>query len=323
MNHVNTFTKIAGVEHPIICGAMYPCSNPELVAAASEAGGLGIIQPLSLTYVYGYEFSKGLEKIRSLTQKPVGMNVLIEASSKTYLNRMKQYVEIALRHNVKFFVTALGNPEWVVKTVHAAGGIVFHDVTEKKWADIAVKAGVDGLICVNNLAGGHAGTKSPQELYNDLKSYNLPLVCAGGVGSPETYRKMLDLGYSAVQMGTRFIATKECKASEEYKTEIIKASANDIVLTEKLTGVPVAVINTPQVQKMGTKANFAAKWMLKHPKLKHWMRLFYQIKSVYQFKNSIVKPRPYDDYHQAGKSVEGVKEILSVKDVISTFVNDK
>ena len=76
------FTRHAGVEVPLICGPMYPCSNPELVAAVSEAGGLGVVQPLSLTYVHGHEFRAGLRLIRSLTSKPIGFNALIEASNK-------------------------------------------------------------------------------------------------------------------------------------------------------------------------------------------------------------------------------------------------
>jgi nitronate monooxygenase len=75
-------TRHAGIEVPLICGAMYPCSNPELVAAASEAGGIGIVQPVSLTFVHGHDFRAGLWLIRSLTSKPIGMNALIEKSSR-------------------------------------------------------------------------------------------------------------------------------------------------------------------------------------------------------------------------------------------------
>src|ERR1041384_482067 len=81
-------TAQANIEVPLICGAMYPCSNPELVAAVSEAGGIGIVQPISLTYVHGHEFREGLRLIRRLTAKPIGMNALIEASSKRYRERM-------------------------------------------------------------------------------------------------------------------------------------------------------------------------------------------------------------------------------------------
>jgi nitronate monooxygenase len=313
------FVRSAGIDHPVICGAMYPCSNPELVAAVSEAGGLGIVQPLSLTYVYGYEFKKGLARIRELTSKPIGMNVLIEASSEVYLERMRRWVDEALDCGVRFFVTALGNPAWVVEKVHARGGLVFHDVTERKWAEKAKAAGVDGLICVNGRAGGHAGERSPEELYLSLKDLGLPLVCAGGVGDPETFRKMIDMGYAAVQMGTRFIATQECKASPEYKQAIIQAKSDDIVLTERLTGVPVAVINTPYVQRIGVHAGPLARYLLQHRKFKHWMRLFYQVKSVYGFRRSIVKPKVYEDYWQAGRSVGGIQSIDKASDIVRDF----
>jgi len=126
------FTEQAKVQYPIICGAMYPCSNPELVAAVSEAGGLGIIQPLSLVYVHGYEFKAGLKKIRELTQKPIGMNVIVEKNAKIYEDRMKKWVDEAIEFGIRFFVTALGNPQWVLDKVKAVGGFVYHDVTEKK-----------------------------------------------------------------------------------------------------------------------------------------------------------------------------------------------
>ena len=98
----NAFTRAAGIEVPLICGAMYPCSNPELVAAVSEAGGLGIIQPISLTYVHGHDFREGLRYIRRLTEKPVGMNVILESSSKVYLDRMRRYVDASLEEGVRF-----------------------------------------------------------------------------------------------------------------------------------------------------------------------------------------------------------------------------
>ena len=124
------FTRDARVQVPLICGPMYPCSNPELVAAVSEAGGLGVIQPLSLTYVHGYEYRAGLRYIRSLTQRPIGFNALIEASNRTYLERMKGWIDIALEEGIGFFITSLGDPKWVCARVHAAGGVVYHDVTE-------------------------------------------------------------------------------------------------------------------------------------------------------------------------------------------------
>src|SRR5687767_15651043 len=108
-------TRDAGIEVPLICGAMYPCSNPELVAAVSDAGALGIVQPVSLTFVHGHDFREGLRLIRRLTLRPIGMNALIEQSSRMYHERMVKWVEIALEEGVRFFVTSLGNPKWVAE----------------------------------------------------------------------------------------------------------------------------------------------------------------------------------------------------------------
>ncbi len=115
-------TRSLGIDVPLICGAMYPCSNPELVAAASEAGAIGIVQPISLVYVYGNDFRQGLRRIRQLTDKPIGMNVLTEQSSQRYLDRMRRWLDIALEEGVRFFVSSLGNPRWIVDAVEPAGG---------------------------------------------------------------------------------------------------------------------------------------------------------------------------------------------------------
>lgn len=310
------WVKKVGVQYPVICGAMYPCSNPELVAAVSQAGGLGIVQPLTLAYVYKYDLREGLRYIRSLTDKPYGFNILTEASSKVYLDRMKAWLDIALEEGCRFFITALGNPKWIVDRVKPVGGVVFHDVTERKWAEKALASGVDGLICVNRRAGGHAGTKSPEELYRELAPLNVPLIGAGGVGDAQGFIDTLKLGYSAVQMGTRFIASTECKAHQDYKKAILAAGEEDIVLTERLTGVPVSVIATPSVRKFGTKAGPISRWLLKHPKAKHWVRLYYSLRSFRTLKKASIKGMSYLDFWQAGKSVATIHEVRPAGDIV-------
>lgn len=313
------FTEQVGIEVPIICGAMYPCSNLELVAAASEAGGIGVIQPISMMYVYKHDLREGIRQIRKLTDKPVGFNALVEQSSQVYEDRMKQWVDIALEEGVRFFITALGSPDWVVQKVHAVGGIVYHDVTSRKWAERALKGGVDGLICVNNRAGGHAGELSPEQLYRDLHDLGVPLICAGGVGDEQRFVEALDLGFDGVQMGTRFIASTECSAHIDYKQAILQAEADDIVLTEKISGIPVAVIQTEYVKRVGTHAGWLAKKLLRHPKGKRYMRAFYTLKSTWQLKNASLKGMNYKDYFQAGRSVSGIHKIEPVADIISRF----
>jgi nitronate monooxygenase len=312
-------TRHLGIEVPLICGAMFPCSNPELVAAVSDAGGIGVIQPLSLTFVHGYDFTDGLALIRRLTSKPVGMNVLIEQSSRHYMDRMRRFVDLALGGGVRFFVTSLGNPRWVVEQVRAAGGIVYHDVTERKWADKGLAGGVHGLIAVNNRAGGHAGGRSAEQLLEELSGYGVPLVCAGGIGDAAGFVAALRMGYAGVQLGTRFIATDECRAAAEYKQAIVDARENDIVLTERVTGVPLSVIRTPYVDRVGTRAGPLARWMLQHRRTKHFMRTVYALRSAWALKRSLMDGGGSTDYWQAGRSVAGIDAILPAGQIVRDF----
>ena len=308
-----------GIDVPLICGAMYPCSNPELVAAVSEAGGIGIVQPLSLSYVHGYEFRAGLRYIRSLTEKPVGVNLIIERSSKTYLQRVHRWLDIALEEQVPFLVTALGNPDWVVERARPAGVTVYHDVTSRQWAEKALDGGVDGFICVNNRAGGHAGTLSPQALLDDIAPLGKPLVCAGGIGTPDEFAAAIAMGYAGAQLGTRFIATTECTAHADYKQAIVSAGEQDIVLSEKISGVPVSVIKTPYIESVGTRAGSLAKWMLRGRRTKHWMRTFYSLQSIWKLKRASLQGMQYKDIFQAGKSVAGIRAIQSAADIVVEY----
>lgn len=314
------FTRHVGCEVPLICGAMYPCSNPELVAAVSAAGGVGVVQPISLTYVHGHDLREGLRLIRRLAPgKPIGFNAIVEKSSKLYEDRMRRWVDVALEEGVRFFVTALGNPRWVVEKVHAVKGVVYHDVTERKWADRALEGGVDGLICVNAQAGGHAGTRDARALLEELRDLKVPLVCAGGVGDPAAFKAAIDLGYAACQLGTRFIATPECRAHDDYKAAIVRAEPDDIVLSERISGVPVAVINTPYVQAVGTKAGRIGRLLLRHPRGKHWMRMFYSLRAVWQLKRASLKGSSYQQYFQAGRSVGGIEAVEPAGEVVRRF----
>ncbi len=222
---------------------------------------------------------------------------------------------------MRFFITSLGNPKWVCERVHAVGGVVYHDVTERKWAQKGVDGGVDGLIAVNARAGGHAGPRSPEALFEELAHFGKPIVSAGGVGTPQEFARHLRLGYAAVQLGTRFIATHECKASDAYKQAIVDSGEDDIVLTERLTGVPVAVIRNAYVERLGTKAGAFARWMLKGRKTKHWMRTWYALNSIRRLKKSLMTEDTSSEYWQAGKSVAGIHEVKPAAQIVREFAS--
>ncbi len=314
------FLKDTGARIPLICGAMYPCSNTELLSAVVKEGAVAVMQPLSTVFANGEDLRETLQAVQKVNDGGcLGFNALIEKSSKLYEDRMKSWVDIALEEGVRFFVSALGNPSWVVDKVHAVGGVVYHDITERKWALKAIEGGVDGLICVNGRAGGHAGAMPMDELYESLFDLGLPLVAAGGVGSPQDFLDALEIGYEAVQLGTRFIASEECTAHEEYKQAIVDAEEDDIVLTRRISGVPVSVIETDFVKKVGTEVGPISKKLLKHPRFKHWVRTWYAARSVWSLRKGAKRGGGYNDYWQAGRSVAGIDSVQSVETIISEY----
>jgi len=158
-------------------------------------------------------------------------------------------------------------------------------------------------------------------LYDELQQLDVPLVCAGGIGETDGFRQALKMGYSACQLGTRFIASQECLASAVYKQAIVAAKESDIVLSERITGIPVSVINTDYIKRSGLKSGWFARWMLSGNRRKHWMRTFYALKSIWQLKKSSLDESGKRDYWQAGKSVAGIDSIETCDIIIQNLIN--
>ena len=241
---------------------------------------------------------------------PIGFNALIEKGSKKYLERMSAWIDIALEEGIRFFVTSLGKPDWVCERVPQVGGVVYHDVTNRHWAQKGQDCGVDGLICVNNRAGGHLGPTSMEGMYDELYDLDLPLICAGGIGSEKELARAMEVGYDGVQMGTRFIATTECNTPEDYKNAIVKASETDIVSTNRMTGVPISVIKS----KYFRQKNSWPFQMLLNSRFKHTARMLLNLNSFIRLKyisrnNKSKNSEKMKQYYSAGKSVETVHGI--------------
>jgi nitronate monooxygenase len=230
---------------------------------------------------------------------------------------MERWVDAALEEGVRFFVTSLGNPRWVADRVHAVGGVVYHDVTERKWALKGLDGGVDGLIAVNRRAGGHAGPRDAAALYAELADLAVPVVCAGGIGDEHEFVEALRLGYAGAQLGTRFIATLECRASQAYKDAVVRARESDIVLTERLSGIPVAVIRTPYIERLGLKAGPLARRLLRGRRTRHWVRTLYALRAIWELKRSLLDEEK--EYWQAGRSVERIHSIEPAGEIVRRF----
>jgi len=158
-----------------------------------------------------------------------------------------------------------------------------------------------------------------RELFDELAPFGLPVICAGGVGDGRGFREALEIGYAGVQAGTRFIATDECLAHPDYKHAIVNASSADVVLTERLTGIPVAVLNNDYVKRLGTRAGPIARFLLRQPRTKHWMRTFYALRSIQRLKKDVMSGAASTEYWQAGKSVDGIHDVVPARTVVERF----
>lgn len=323
---MSSFTKKfladTGAETPIVCGPMYPGSNPELIAAVSDCGGFGIVQPVSLTSLYGHDFREGLRLIKTLTDKPFGVNFTIfGGANKKYHEQMKEWMEISIEEGIKFFLTSLGKPDSVVKKAKDHGVKVYHDVPNKKVALAMKDSGVDGLNCINWRGGGQTGIQSAEQFMEELHDIGIPLICAGGIGNTEDYKQAIKMGYAGVQLGTRFLATTECKITDSYKQAIVDSSEEDIVWTNKIAGNNSSVIKTADIMKGGLRTGPIINYMLRKRRLKKYARMWLMSKGLRNYSKTA-----FDDnvqFWQAGKGLGNINSVTSVAEVIKEFASVK
>ena len=317
-NFTEQFLKDTGAITPIVCGPMYPGSNPELVAAASESGAFGVVQPVALTSLYGHDFREGLQLIKKLTNKPFGVNFTIfGGANKKYHEQMQKWMEISIDEGVKFFLTSLGKPHEIVKIAKQHDIKVYHDVPNKKVALAMRDAGVDGLNCINWRGGGQTGIQSAEQFIEELGDIGIPLICAGGIGDANDLQKALEMGYAGAQLGTRFLATHECKVTDSYKQAIVDSSEEDIVWTNKIAGNNSSVIRTADIMRGGLRTGPIINFMLRRRKLKKYARMYLMSKGLKSYSRTA-----FDDnvqFWQAGKGVGQIESVESVADVVKSF----
>jgi nitronate monooxygenase len=316
MTLATPFTKLLGIEYPIIAGPMFLVSDENLVSAVSEAGALGAMPSLNWRTTEG--FQTAIRGVKAKTKKPFGVNLIVNQSNQ----RQHPDLDVCVEEKVPLVITSLGNPKDVIKKMHAVGCKVFCDVTTLDYALKVQDQGADGVIAVSAGAGGHAGPISPLVLVPFLKKHlTIPIVLAGGIASGEQIAAALALGASAVQIGTRFIASTESKVNQEYKQAILDSNPEDIVMTRRISGTPAAVIRTPYIDKVGLELNPLENLMYKHPKTKKYMTILRHYLGSKALENAVAGPT-WKTVWSAGQGVGLIEDILPAAQIVKNLVDE-
>ncbi len=227
-------TEKLGIDYPILQGAMAWVSFAPLVAAVSEAGGLGI---LGGTIMDPDQLRQEIRSIREMTEKPFGVNII---SLSPFI---KEILVVLIEERILVATYGTGNPKKIIEVLKPGGVMSFPVVPTVKAAKRAEADGADGVIVSGLEGGGHVGKMTTLALVPQAKdTVSLPLVAAGGIGDGRGMAAAFALGAEAVQIGTRFIVTKESPVHPNIKQAILAAEAEDTVVTGNITGLPVRVI---------------------------------------------------------------------------------
>ncbi len=224
-------TEILGIRYPILQGAMAWISYAPLVAAVSEAGGLGIIGG---TIMDPQGLKEEIKKVRQLTDKPFGVNII------SLSPWIEQILDVLIEEKITVATYGTGNPEKIIKRLKPGGVMSFPVVPTPETAKRAQDDGADGVIVSGMEGGGHVGSVSTMILAPQARDMvDIPLVAAGGIGDPRGMVAAFALGAEAIQMGTRFVATRDAPCHQNVKDLIVKSCPTDTIITGNITGLPV------------------------------------------------------------------------------------
>ena len=228
---------------PVIGSPLFIISNPQLVIEQCKAGIVGSMpslnaRPAELLDDWLAEITETLaawDKAHpEQPSAPFAINQIVHKSN----DRLEHDMQVCAKHKVPIVITSLGAREDVNQAVHAWGGVVLHDIINNKFAHKAVEKGADGLIAVATGAGGHAGTKSPFALVQEIRDwFDGPLALSGSIASGGAILAAQAMGADFAYIGSAFIATHEARAADAYKQAIVDGTSDDIVYSNLFTGV--------------------------------------------------------------------------------------
>ena len=311
---MQTLDKLLGIHYPVIVAPMFLISNTKMIKAALDSGVTAAFP--AMNYRTDKELREAIADIKAHSNKPFGVNLIVNKSNPKYKAQLKTLLEL----KVDYIITSLGSPKEVIEQAHKVGIKVFCDVIDLKFALKVEELGADGIIAVNNRAGGHCGNQAPDALVKELKeNCKTPIISAGGIANSTDIKQALKWGAAGVQVGTIFIACDEAPIAQDYKQAMVDYGEKDIILSTKISGTALTVINTPYVQTVGTKKNFL-EWLLKKNKwLKKYVKMLIMIKGMKQIEKAAFSAT-YQNVWVAGPSIESVTSIRPLKDIISDLV---
>ncbi|HEY0031618.1 MAG TPA: nitronate monooxygenase family protein [Bacteroidia bacterium] len=309
-------SKILSIDFPMIMAPMFLVSNEAMITEGMRSG-IAASFP-SLNYRNEGELEQLLDKLNkekaALTVKGTyGINLIVQKTNPLY----EKHLKICIDKKVPFYITSLGSPKQVIEQAHAYGAKVFCDVTNLEHAKKCAELGCDGFIAVGQGAGGHAGPNPLQILVPALQHAfpHVPVIAAGGIADGAGIISMLAIGAAGVSVGTRFIASAEAGVSQEYKKAVVDSKMTDIVLTERISGTPCTIINTPFAKKIGYKQNWFERMLSNNSTTKKYFKMWVQLSGMKKLEAS-VKPGNYNTLWCAGQSVELINDILPCKDIV-------
>lgn len=312
-----SLTSILQIKHPIIMAPMFLVSNTSMVIEAMKYGIAGCIPALNYRTISELKSAITILKQNKVKNGSFGFNLIVNNSNLKY----EKQLEVICNEGCDFIITSLGNPQKTIEKAHQAGIKVFCDVTDLHFAKKVENLGADAIIAVNNLAGGHRGNLNPEDLIKELKkNCNIPVISAGGVSTKKELQSVLNFGADGASIGSPFIASNESPVTNEYKLACVNYGKNDIVLTNKISGTPCTVINTPYVKEAGTELSSIEKKLISNTLFKKWVKLFRFIFGIISINKAATKPSTYKTVWVAGPSIENTKSIEPISEIIKRFI---
>lgn len=305
MKHLPTNMQQLGL--PVVVAPMFLISGPSLVIECCRQGIVGTFPALNHRSTEGFEqWVVEIKEALSTMENPApfGVNLIVHPTNQ----RLMQDIEVIVKHKVPLVITSLGAVPDLVDAVHSYGGLVFHDVINRRHAEKAVAAGVDGLILVSAGAGGHAGTLNPMAFVHEIRSFfDKTILLSGCISDGQDIASAMQMGADLAYMGTRFINTTEANVDKSYQQMIVESGTSDIVYTAAVSGVSANFMKKslenagipPEMWSRAAKVDFGKELDAAQAEAKAWKTIW-----------------------SAGQGVAAIQDVLPVADLVKQLKSD-